>query len=852
MGSLVVLVTITRVCALIILSAASPNAITASIPSAQTSSNPSNAISTMAPVTERIPASQTRGVRTMSRPNAYSLDDEKSRLTLNRGLALRDASVKASSTTGGSNPNSGPAIASPNATANFEGLHTTIDCTVPPDSDGTVGPTYYVAFVNNYNNCATQTPAGNVGFFDKSNGTLAAAFYYPSLFTGFSTGCNDPTQHTDPQVVYDSGEDHYLFTTITTTAPYQMCVASTLSNDPINGAYCVASYATQGGNIADYEKAGVWIDGLYVTYNPGTSDSRTVVLNKSDLETCTNTIRLQDFDMGRDTRENDNFCTPQPNHIFRPVPATYNIFTGGVPTAGEPEFLVSSFCQSSHVYVYTLHVDWANSANSVLTRATIAVQATHFAPNTVSSPGNPIDTLNTHLMTPANYIKDTNGNEYLWTTMTVCNGTSCSSSSGTSAIAWYQLKLVNGNAAGTTVKNQNIWNPDSTSRLQAAGAFDRQGNALMDYTQVSSPQNPAVAYAGRLASDPANTLNQTETILYRGASTGSGACSTQNPCVRWGDYSANFIDPDGCAFWFTHEYYMTSNPWQWDTRIGAVRYPSCTPMTYGRTVAPGSLSFTSTAIGVTSTIKSVSVTNTGTGPLVVQPANITGTNASDFTIVSNNCSIPSTGIAGSASCAVQVSCTPSGAGIRTATLDIRTNVAAADSTRIALSCSAGTPTSTMLACLPTVVAIGHNTICTATVNDTSSGPTPAGTVSFTSSVATSSFGPANCVLNGTSTFATCSVSYAQTSSTTTPTIAANYGGDAGHLTSSGTTTVTVFLEGDVNGDCKVDIVDLANVGAAFGSTPASPNWNQAADLNHDGKVDIVDLVIVASNFGFTC
>jgi len=74
----------------------------------------------------------------------------------------------------------------------------------------------------------------------------------------------------------------------------------------------------------------------------------------------------------------------------------------------------------------------------------------------------------------------------------------------------------------------------------------------------------------------------------------------------------------------------------------------------------------------------------------------------------------------------------------------------------------------------------------------------------------------------------------------------------GHLTSSGTTTVTVFLEGDVNSDCKVNVLDLADVGIAFNSTPASPNWNPAADINHDGKVDIVDLVLVALNFGLTC
>jgi len=64
--------------------------------------------------------------------------------------------------------------------------------------------------------------------------------------------------------------------------------------------------------------------------------------------------------------------------------------------------------------------------------------------------------------------------------------------------------------------------------------------------------------------------------------------------------------------------------------------------------------------------------------------------------------------------------------------------------------------------------------------------------------------------------------------------------------------LTVFLEGDVNADCKVDVADLASVGAVFGSTPSSLNWNPAADINHDGRVDIVDLVDVASNFGLTC
>jgi hypothetical protein len=67
--------------------------------------------------------------------------------------------------------------------------------------------------------------------------------------------------------------------------------------------------------------------------------------------------------------------------------------------------------------------------------------------------------------------------------------------------------------------------------------------------------------------------------------------------------------------------------------------------------------------------------------------------------------------------------------------------------------------------------------------------------------------------------------------------------------------VKIRIVGDINGDGKVDITDVAMVSAAFGSyagPPPHPRWNSACDLNRDGRVDITDMAMVSANYGKTC
>jgi len=97
----------------------------------------------------------------------------------------------------------------------------------------------------------------------------------------------------------------------------------------------------------------------------------------------------------------------------------------------------------------------------------------------------------------------------------------------------------------------------------------------LGYTLSSSTTNPSIRYAGRLAGDPVNTFSQTEQVLIQGTGTQTGNCGGA-PCTRWGDYSAMTLDPgDDCTFWFTTEYIPSNGAFNWSTRIGSFKFPSC-------------------------------------------------------------------------------------------------------------------------------------------------------------------------------------------------------------------------------------------------------------------------------------
>src|SRR5207247_10820347 len=94
-------------------------------------------------------------------------------------------------------------------------------------------------------------------------------------------------------------------------------------------------------------------------------------------------------------------------------------------------------------------------------------------------------------------------------------------------------------------------------------------------------RRPQTGYGGRLARDPPGDLSQGEAHLF------DGTGSQRDTVSRWGDYSDMTIDPvDDWTFWYTQEYYQTNSSFNWRTRIGNFKFPTCTPAPLERSRAP--------------------------------------------------------------------------------------------------------------------------------------------------------------------------------------------------------------------------------------------------------------------------
>ena len=413
----------------------------------------------------------------------------------------------------------------------------------PPDTNGAVGATQYVQWVNE-----------DFAVYDKASG---ARLYGPAagntLWSGFGGPCQTYNDG-DPIVQYDKAANRWIMTQFAVSkTPYTQCIAVSDTPDA-TGTYHRYAFS-YGTDFNDYPKVGVWPDGYYITYNMFRrgrtfTGSKVCAIDRAAILT----IGLRPVTQ-QCAQLSNSFGGLLPGDLDGLIP----------PPAGAPEVVMNFGTNSLNLWKF--HVDWTNSANSTFTGPTnIPVAAFSRACGggaCIPQAGTTqkLDSLGDRLMYRLAYRNFADGHESLVVNHSITAGTSV-------GLRWYELRNV---TSGTpTVFQQGTFAPDSQYRWMGSAAMDKMGNIALGYSRSSGTANPSIYFTARNPTDPAGTMSLTETTIVIG---GGSQLATLS---RWGDYSSLSVDPvDDCTMWYTTEYLQRNGTFNWSTRIGTFKVSGC-------------------------------------------------------------------------------------------------------------------------------------------------------------------------------------------------------------------------------------------------------------------------------------
>lgn len=406
----------------------------------------------------------------------------------------------------------------------------------PPDTNGAVGATQYVQWVNE-----------SFAVFDKATGALVLGpLAGNTLWSGFGGGC-ETNNDGDPIAQYDKAANRWVMSQFSvSTTPYLQCLAVSATSDA-TGAYYRYAFAMPYFN--DYPKIGVWPDAYYASFNMFNGNSFV------GARACA-------FDRARMLagQPATQVCFQLSSSFGGLLPSDLDGATA--PPAGSPNFFLNF--GSNSLNLWRFHADFTAPANSTFTGPiNIPVAAFSRACNggtCIPQPGTrqKLDSLGDRLMYRLAY-RNRAGVESLVVNHSVTAGTSV-------GVRWYELRDPNGTPA---VYQQGTYSPDANYRWMGSIAMDKAGNIALGYSVSSGGLYPGIRYTGRNATDPLNVM-QAENVLYNGGG------SQLRFLSRWGDYSAIALDPvDDCTFWYTNEYLKSSGTFNWSTRIASFKFPGC-------------------------------------------------------------------------------------------------------------------------------------------------------------------------------------------------------------------------------------------------------------------------------------
>ncbi len=449
----------------------------------------------------------------------------------------------------------------PSPLAGFEGV-SNLSNRVPPDTVGDVGPKHYVQWVNL-----------SLAIWDKTGKLLLGPVSGRTLWAGFGGIC-ETHDNGDPIVLYDPLADRWLASQLAFDWPgnFHQCIAVSQTGDP-TGAWHRYDFPWSQTILNDYPKFAVWPDAYYMAVNQFDAATQgwrgqAAAAFERDRMLAGQPARMVVFDL---YAVNPALGGQLPADLDGPIP----------PPAGSPAWFAEVDDDawgwpSDRLQLSRFHVDWADTSLSTfgadgnpdavidLTAAGLSFNADlcGYAAACIPLPGGSrVDAIADRLMSRLAY-----RNFVAHESLTV-NHTVDVDGLDHAGVRWYELRGLDGPApfvaqAGTVA-------PDADHRWMGSVAADGAGDIALGYSVAGAATFPSVRYAGRLASDPPGTMPHPEGTLASGGGSQAGA-------ARWGDYSALSVDPaDDCTFWYTQEYYASSSPYGWRTRIGAFKFDTC-------------------------------------------------------------------------------------------------------------------------------------------------------------------------------------------------------------------------------------------------------------------------------------
>ncbi|MFZ1220593.1 MAG: carboxypeptidase-like regulatory domain-containing protein, partial [Chthoniobacterales bacterium] len=467
-----------------------------------------------------------------------------------------------------------PTIPGPSLT--FEGIP--VQSSAPPDTTGAVGPNDYVQGVNTV-----------FRVFDKAGVPRAPAFKLSKLFAALG-GVVASTDNGDPIVIYDRMADRWLLSqfafTSNTTPPFHEAIAISKTGDP-TGEYWVYDFVVPGNNFPDYSKFGAWPDGYYMTDRQFTNGGPYAgpgcfAFDRAKMLVGDPSATFIYFNAGLTASQASSGMIPSDFYGITPPPAgapnVFAIFT-------DDAFVGDT---ADAIRLFNFHADFAVPANSTFTeRAGSPLPVAAFDSRNpagradIEEPApaaaaDYIDSIGDRLMLRMMYF-NRGGTETLTTCHTVNAGTipapglNPTVAEYKAATRYYILQKTTPGGA-YSVLDQATFSPDTVERWMGSTATDNAGNLAVGYSISNTSVFPGIGYAGRLLSDPPNTLSG-EQVMFNGTGVQIG---TSN---RWGDYSNMSLDPtDDASFWYTQEYYATSPAagFAWQTRVGTFKFTTTT------------------------------------------------------------------------------------------------------------------------------------------------------------------------------------------------------------------------------------------------------------------------------------